>query len=138
MGWVVFRSESFESATSMWQSMAGFHGISFPRLLQDIAIGYVTWIPSNWIVFDGMFPNNTAPWAYRGLLSLLIAGCIAWCMPNVTQILGNHNPIIDNQPQPTALLIWRNSTYWATGVGILLGLSILGLGSATEFLYFQF
>ena len=137
MSWVVFRSENFETATSIWQSMAGFHGISFPRLLQDFAIRNEAWIPSNMVTFEGMFPNNTAPWAYGGIGSLLIAGFLSWCMPNVAQIMSNTNPVIGHQPQPTTV-IWHNSIYWALGVGIILGLSILGLGSATEFLYFQF
>jgi len=137
MSWVVFRSESFETATSIWQSMSGFHGIALPQLMKNIIIGYDIWIPSQWIMFDGMFQNNTAPWAYRGIVSLLIAGLIAWCMPNVTQILSKTNPVIHHQPQPT-IVVWSNSTSWAAGVGIILGLSILGLGSATEFLYFQF
>jgi len=137
MSWVVFRSESFETATSIWQSMSGFHGIALPQLMKNIIIEYDIWIPSQWIMFDGMFRNNTAPWAYRGIVFLMIAGLIAWCMPNVTQILSKHNPVIAQQTNPTTI-VWRNSTYWATGVGILFGLSILGLGSATEFLYFQF
>ena len=133
MSWVVFRSENFETATSMWQSMAGFHGISFPRLLQDFAKGNEAWIPSNMVIFEGMFPNNTA----GGIGSLLMAGLLSWCMPNVAQIMSNTNPVIGHQPQPTTV-VWHNSIYWALGVGIILGLSILGLGSATEFLYFQF
>ncbi len=137
ISWVVFRSENLESATNMWQSMAGLHGISFPRLLQDMAIKYLAWIPPHWLIFDGMFPNNTAPWAYRGILALLIAGLLTWFMPNVTQIMGKTNPVIHHQPVPT-MIAWNNSLYWATGVGIMLGLSILGLGSASEFLYFQF
>ncbi len=137
LSWVVFRSESFESATSIWQSMVGFHGISFPRILRDSIIEHVAWIPSHWLMFDGMFPNNTAPWAYKGMVFLLIAGLLTWTMPNVAQIMGNTNADIDSQSAP-ALIRWNNSMYWATGVGLMLGLSILGLGSATEFLYFQF
>ncbi len=136
MSWVVFRSESFESATSIWESMIGFHGISFPRLLQDSAVLYATWLPQ-WIIFDGMFPNDTAPWAYKGILALLITGFLTWCMPNVAQIMARATPVIHHQPAPS-MIVWHNTIRWATGIGILLGLSVLGLGSATEFLYFQF
>lgn len=137
MSWVVFRSESFETATTIWQSMLGFHGIALPQLMKNIIIEYDIWLPFQFINFDGMFRNNTAPWVNRGIIFLLFAGLIAWCMPNVTRILSNHNPVITHQTHPTTI-VWRNSTYWAIGVGILFGLSILGLGSATEFLYFQF
>lgn len=137
MSWVVFRSESIETATSIWQSMSGFHGIALPQFMKNIIIENDIWIPIQFINFDGMFRNNTAPWAYRGIISVLIAGLIAWRMPNVTQILSKYNPVIAHQTDPTTI-VWHNSPYWAAGVGILFGLSILGLGSATEFLYFQF
>ncbi len=138
MAWVVFRSESFETAISIWQSMAGFHGIALPQLLQHMLLGYETWLPDTWINFDGMLPHNTAPWAYQGFIALLLSGVLVWCMPNVAQILTKHHPVIDPQPEPSASFTWRNSKYWATGIGVILGLSILGLGSASEFLYFQF
>ena len=138
MSWVVFRSESFESATSIWQSMSGFHGISLPRLLEDMVIEYEAWLPSPWINFDGMFPHNTSPWAFKGILFLLIASTIAWFMPNVTQILSNHSPVIGHATQSKTDNLFGTITLLGAGNWNDAGISILGLGSATEFLYFQF
>ncbi|GJL51091.1 MAG: alginate O-acetylation protein [Nitrospirales bacterium] len=137
IAWVVFRAESLETAVSLWQSMAGIHGISLPQLLGHAIDGYEIWVPAQWIVFDGMFPHNTAPWAFRGTLTLLIAGGIVWLTPNVAQILHHYNPVIHHDP-PSTRIAWHGSPTWAAGIGLLFGLSVLGLGTATEFLYFQF
>ena len=138
LSWVVFRSENFGTATSMWQSMAGIHGISLPRMFQNMTSGHEVLEFLPWIFFDGMFPHNTAPWIFRGISFLVIASTIAWWMPNVSQILRTHPNTLNQGTHFKNLFSWSESPQWALGVGIILGASILGLGSATEFLYFQF
>ncbi len=137
IAWVVFRAENLETAVSLWQSMAGIHGVSLPQLLGNAIGAHETWMPVQWIVFDGMFPNNTAPWAFHGILTLFVAGGIVWFMPNVAQILCHYSPVLHHEPHATRI-VWNNTSSWAVGIGLLFGLSILGLGTATEFLYFQF
>lgn len=118
LGWVFFRSDSFSSAITLLQAMAGMHGVSFP-ISMEAFVGL-----HSWAVFDGVGPITSINSAD---ISILFGLCfvIVWLMPNVAEI---------------ALLIKTSycQIYVPIALGVMLGISLLVMRRVSEFLYFQF
>ena len=138
VGWVFFRAESFDAATSMLASMAGFHGVALPRFLEPFLgplLGTAT--------FGAPFPNVELDvflgwWSLFPLL--LLAGGWALFAPNVFEIFHGHlsvhfNAGVPYRPSP---LVWKPNTAWAAACALMLAYCLISLGSPSEFLYFQF
>ena len=138
VGWVFFRAESFDAATSMLASMAGFHGVVLPRFLEPF-LGPLLGAAA----FGAPFPNIELDvflgwWSLFPLL--LLAGGWALFAPNVFEIFHGHlsadfNARVPYRPSP---IVWKPSTAWAAACGLMLAYCLLSLSSPSEFLYFQF
>ncbi len=145
-GWVFFRAESFAAAVAMFQGMAGLNGVTLPnaivaRLGTDAAaylaaLGIGAHIGGGW--------NFVLTWLWVG--SLLVLALVA---PNTLQLTRAYMPTINrfgdataNAVQPLHRLMlklrWRTSTPWAAAISAVAAISVLGLSSVSEFLYFQF
>jgi hypothetical protein len=146
VAWVFFRAESFATAGTMLYGMAGLNGVSLPnalvaRLGPDMAallaaLGVRTHLGGGWtFVFNWL-------WVSMLLMLVLVA-------PNTIQLTRSYRPTIDRfgdaaayavQPlhQCIPSLRWQPNRVWAAAISVIAAMGILGLGSVSEFLYFQF
>jgi len=137
VAWVVFRAESVTGAKNIISSMLGFNGLSLPKSMSERFSG-MDLMPERFISYDGMFHNNVAIWGEIGFLLMLFLVATTWVMPNTIQIMKSFNPVIDTVTYNSKRLVFKLNLFWAVTIGVLLGISILHLGQASEFLYFQF
>ncbi len=117
--WVFFRAESFDTAVRIEQSMAGLHGVALPR-------SWIVPIAQHW---SGVVPG----WIHAGGMGTLAgpielawlgaALAIVWTMPNTQEIMARR---------------WTPSPAWALATAVLALVGILGLTSASAFIYFNF
>jgi len=133
LGWTLFRSPDLATATSLVQSLFGFHGFQVPP-------GWLAKLPflpslgitphADWQIFGG-------PVQLAVLVGLLVA---AVALPNSLQITrAFFTP--SNQaglPDENTRWQWRPTSRWALITAAMLTLSLLHLGRISEFLYFQF
>ncbi len=148
VGWVFFRADSFSTAVTMLQGMAGINGVSLPVSLEG-GLGQV--LPSaDWLKFTGSFPltllNN-----FNAASSIALGLLIVWLMPNVHQMFRRYRPVCEDGDSATATataatsmgwvakaLIWKPTTTRAISLALLFFLCFISLTKVSEFLYFQF
>jgi len=140
ISWVLFRSDSLETAIVIYQSMFGFHGISVSPTLLDI-------IPEfNFINYEGFFKNQLFyVWDYLPAFVSSIIICL--CLPNIKNLFVNYvkfekdfsNFNIQSADLDTSLR-WVPSQAYAILMAIMTIWIILALLSSRkiEFLYFNF
>lgn len=145
VGWVFFRSASFEAAGAMLKGMAGLNGIALPA---DVAAQ----AGALWDLLSGLGVGTYADQGDRFIFTWLwIASLlpVALALPNTQQILRNFDPgqhiptsRDEHEIRPlqalTRRICWAPSTPWAIFAALLATLSILSLTRLSEFLYFQF
>jgi len=78
-------------------------------------------------------------WTDKNLVTLVLCGMIAFCAPNVYQLMRGYEVAL-GQPKPVGDLMprWRPSPAWAVGMGIVAAFAIANLWNVSEFIYFQF
>jgi D-alanyl-lipoteichoic acid acyltransferase DltB (MBOAT superfamily) len=114
VAWVFFRAKTVASALLVLAGMAGMNGLG--------SVG----------------GEAAAQWQGLGLsLGLLV---LAVAAPNSQQILRRYRPGLAPVAAPGLLarLAWQPSPAWAVGLAVMAIASVLGLWSASEFLYYQF
>jgi len=155
VGWVFFRADSYSTAVTMLQGMAGMNGVSLPGSLEG-QLGPV--LGSHpWLVFEGLGPFSTL----RCVAFLSLGFSTVWLMPNVHQIFLRYRPVCedgDDHQRATAStpdemsatrapewlgklhqrLHWHPSPRRAWATGVLFAFALMGLTRVSEFLYFQF
>ncbi|NJK54805.1 MAG: MBOAT family protein [Pleurocapsa sp. SU_5_0] len=142
ISWVFFKANSFETATSMLQSMFGFKGIELP----DFLVPYLGFLRNVGIGFSGFTVNVgiSQKYATFGILILLL---IVWLTPNTQQWMGKYNPALTEpveqyqsqwQQQLWHYLSWKPNKIWTVIIASLTALSLLCFSRVSEFLYFQF
>ncbi|MFM7371460.1 MAG: MBOAT family protein, partial [Sphaerospermopsis kisseleviana] len=144
ISWVFFRSNSIPTAFSILSSMLGLNGIQLPGFLE----GKLGFLRAFGIGFSGFTVNVGISQQYStfGIILLLI---IVWFTPNTYQWMGRYNPTLNQLEQsPNSessridkfwrKLSWNPGVVWSSIVGIITGISLLGLTHVSEFLYFQF
>ncbi len=127
VAWVVFRAESLNGALGMYSGMFGYNGIS--------------------LTYQRMFHNGVFGNPNYGMALIFFMLVIVWCTPNTLYWMRNENPglgfnqfvsnrnIIDSDIKKS----WKPTAVWAIVLVIIASVSFtLMLGSASEFLYFQF
>ena len=143
VGWVFFRADSFSTAVTMLQGMAGMNGVSLPASLEGRLGPLAGSYP--WLVFEGLGPFSTL----GAIVFLGLGFLIVWLMPNVHQMFLRYRPVCedgDGVAAPTAVsmgrvsqvLIWKPTTARAISLAVLFFLSFISLTKVSEFLYFQF
>ena len=148
VGWVFFRADSFSSALTMLQGMAGMYGVSLPTSLEGKIGALVGGHP--WLIFEGLHPlaNFSSAWA---VVYLSLGFLIVWLVPNVHQMFQRYRPVCEDgdgvadTPSTsvslgwvTKALIWKPTTTHAISLAVLFFLSFISLTKVSEFLYFQF
>ena len=142
ISWVFFRASNFETATSMLQSMFGFHGIQLPNFSES----YVGFLRNFGIGFSGFTVNVgiSQKYATFGIIILLL---IAWFTPNTQQWMNRYNPTLTEPAEQNMSswqqkfwqsISWRPNKVWTIIVAGLTSLSLLCFSRVSEFLYFQF
>jgi alginate O-acetyltransferase complex protein AlgI len=137
--WVVFRAESLMSAFSIYKSMYNIFDIGLPVRLSNIYP--INSVP--YFNFNGIFRYISLDYKMF-VLFITLALFIAFLMPNLYQLFSPHKiALITYRDNVSALnkqsiIRWKSSLYWALFIGFIFALSFLSVGSATEFLYFQF
>ena len=112
IAFVFFRAASTTQALQLLSGMLGLHGLSAD-------------------------PGSGLTYLKLGRVVVLFA--IVWGLPNTQQIMSRYEPTLGRPiPNPFARLNWNPTYGWAVLTGVLAALSLFELGSATEFLYFQF
>ena len=120
VGWVFFRAENLGSALSMLAAMVNLHGIAF---LTD-------W-HGPWSTLDGLDIEDMWSW-------IVALWALAWLAPNTQEIMAGFKPAPEPIPGQPTRLTWSPDYRWAIIIGLLGTISLLHLGEASEFLYFQF
>jgi hypothetical protein len=115
IGWVLFRAANFHAAQHLLAAM--FH--------------------------LGAAPAAGAPDLLKSKTWFWLAGLVAfvWLLPNTGEILNEHQPYpaVFQQGQAAGRWgRWRMSAAWACLAALLLGVAVLSLSRAGEFLYYNF
>lgn len=126
MGWILFRSSSFEEAALMIQAASGMKGIILPGRFEP----FLSWLTPLGIQFKGQETLSALPYLpgtdatslgiNLSIILAFLAGAI-W-LPNTQEIMENFQPR------------W----WWAVGAGSMILVCLLSLNQLSEFLYFQF
>jgi D-alanyl-lipoteichoic acid acyltransferase DltB (MBOAT superfamily) len=123
VAWVFFRSDDIATALRVLQSMGNVH-----------TAGSVS--------AASLFPVTHLS-VGKTLGFLTIAASLAFFVPNVLEITGKYKPALNipqqySCPSWYAFFAWKPSLVWACCLAIMAASSLLFLGRASEFLYFQF
>ncbi|PHV12282.1 MBOAT family O-acyltransferase [Chitinimonas sp. BJB300] len=132
VGWVFFRADSASSAMNLLQAMVGIHGISLEPKLAASAVGNS--LAALGAQFQGVMPLTELK-SGKAFNAILIAMLIAFCLPNVQEIV--QTPTTERKGL-LRYMAWRPS--WAHAL-LLLTLAyfvLTNLHRQSEFLYFQF
>ncbi|MCU6434124.1 MBOAT family protein [Undibacterium sp. Jales W-56] len=138
--WVFFRAADFNRASAIIQGMVNMNGIGIPENIGS-HLGGLKVILEHWgITFylgGGTRFVQTYSW-------VLVAGFIAFCLPNTQQIMEKFDPALDHRSDELRStfvarhLTWMPSLKWAIWIGLILLASLLLINRPAEFLYFQF
>jgi len=138
IGWVFFRSASWEAAINILHAMTGLDG----RLL--VTVGYLPLLePFSFLV--GNFDVTETPLLYfQGREQLAwIGSCllISLVLPNTQEWMSRYIPSLKKPISlgfVPRLILWRPTPIWAVVLVALLSLSIVFALQPSEFLYYQF
>ncbi len=134
IAWVFFRADDLPVAISIVHNMLGFNGVGFPN---DWFLHFPQF--HGWLDAHGLLMAHNGL-ASRGMINALVMMLlIVWLAPNTQTIMQNYQPALDMpQPSDKTRLLWKPAGVyaWISGAGI--GLALLSLISASEFLYYQF
>ena len=142
LAWVPFRADSFETAVSIYQSLAGLNGIVLPSQY-EAPLGYLAIILVKLGVQFGATTTFGGGWQVIWILSLLL---LVWGLPNTSQILETKNEWSSRLERMCSTNCYKINlqTVLPKLVGISSGLIFLLLtvklvqGESGEFIYFQF
>jgi D-alanyl-lipoteichoic acid acyltransferase DltB (MBOAT superfamily) len=151
IAWVFFRATSFDAALEILEGMSGSNGVvvpakylAFVQLPEEIRsyLG-ITVIDSHLQYFEGL---KEVLWLAAGFFTV-------WFLPNTFQVMRRYRPALD--PSLVAKgkagmgfdskanfaarkFLWRPSLAWASGIAVILFVSLMNFGGISPFIYFQF
>ena len=136
VGWVFFRAESFDGASTLLAGMAGFNGLALPERLWAL-LGMAPWgifVDRPWLGYFGDF---------EGWIWITAAWTVAWLLPNTQTFMAAYQPALDTYPGAASrtrfgFVSWQPTHWWLAPTLAAWFASILYLNRASEFLYFQF
>jgi len=137
VGWVFFRAESYDSATTILAAMTLQHGVS---LVADYGTTAQAIMAFGGI--DLQLGDFATRYVDQDLLTRIVIGlAIVFWAPNTLQIFGVHRPEFDLDRaslNPAERIVWKPNLAWGLVVGVTGVYAILSLTQVSEFLYFQF
>ena len=135
VGWVVFRSNSLDTAGAILQAMAGLNGLVVPDvwLARWGSLG-------EWLARQGVVFGTTPALAGTGVVHWIwILLAVVWLAPNTQQIMAASRPALGiPQDSATSRWQWRPAAAGAVVVAAMALMAIVNLNRHSEFLYFQF
>ena len=133
--WVVFRSDSLDTATAILRAMAGVNGVVVPDVWLVRWGRFGEWLSGMGVVFG---PNPAL--AGTGVVHWIwILLAVVWLAPNTQQIMAASRPALGvPEDTPAVRWQWRPAAWSAVAVAIIALTAIVNLNRHSEFLYFQF
>ena len=141
VGWVFFRSSSFDQAIEFLRAMAGLNGFLLPDAYRAILGDFAQTLTAIGIRF---VPGDLAYVDPFGLLVLVILLGLTTLMPNTQQLMSkgyeplSPDPVVHFGQSIIARIQWRMAPLGAIAAGTAMALSLFGVYGEHEFLYFQF
>jgi len=137
--WVLFRAETLDGATALYQAMLGQNGIALPKSMAALSEPLHQLFPNTSITTDGVGIFSKGSADAKIILTLLIA----LMLPNTLEWMHRIQPALNlerytHQQYLYRLQSWNGTAPQARWIAIAMLISILSLSSASEFLYFQF
>ena len=139
LSWVVFRSETLNGAITMYSAMFGFNGLSLPNSISALAPALLSIFPDANIMTNGVgvFSEGSND------AEIIIACIIVLYFPNTLEWMHIAEPALNTEhffkkKYNYKLSHWKQSAKHAKLMAMIAIISILSLGDASEFLYFQF
>jgi D-alanyl-lipoteichoic acid acyltransferase DltB (MBOAT superfamily) len=133
--WVVFRSESLDTAGAILRAMAGWNGFVLPD------VWLVRWGRfGEWLAREGVGFGATPALAGTGVVHWIwILLAVVWLAPNTQQIMAASRPALGiPEDSATSRWQWRPAAVSAAIVAAMALAAIVNLNRHSEFLYFQF
>ncbi|MBF0165732.1 MAG: MBOAT family protein [Magnetococcales bacterium] len=128
--WVPFRAPDFDTAIHMFAGMLGGNGVSLP-----INFVILFKVDSSMVKFLGLTPLSGLP-AVEYIV-IFLGLLIVWFLPNTQQWIPCYKFVFDAEHE-LAKGVQKQEMMYAVGLGLLMGMSLLSLNRASDFLYFQF
>jgi alginate O-acetyltransferase complex protein AlgI len=137
VGWIFFRSPSFESSIQILSGAFGLNGLSIPRFISNFS-------PA---LFQGFLDMGaTALSVDRPIVKawsfIILGGIICLGFPNTTELFRSvKHSLYDGEAKtnnPGLRFRWKLTWPVALALGVGFTASFLSLSRPTEFLYFQF
>lgn len=129
IAWVPFRANSLETAVRILKAMGGLNGVSLPMGIEL----HFPWLAAYGVSFNGVARITGLP-LLEIAVWLLLGLTVVWALPNTQQWLSDQGMNDESERG----IRWRPSRQIAVFTGIALGISMLGITRASQFLYFQF
>tara|TARA_B110000495_G_C23034532_1_gene617347 strand:+ start:1976 stop:3376 length:1401 start_codon:yes stop_codon:yes gene_type:complete len=121
--WVLFRSENFATALSIYNTMFALEGLVLPN---EMHLDF----PISGAIYAGDFHMTH-------VVHVIIAALIAFLGPNSIQIIQERRFLLPLEVANTRFL-WRPSIRWAVLIIGLFVASLCNMSGLSEFLYYQF
>lgn len=142
-GWVLFRAESFDSATNIYMSMIGGNGLTLPSFISTYVQPYISFFNENNIKFIGVIQNPELANFTDGTLTILLGLLVATILPNTQQIMSNYTPTLLSETDLSInknfkLLLWKPTFVHLVITITIFCYSIFSMSKVSEFLYFNF
>ncbi len=136
VAWVVFRSDSLDTAWTLLRAMAGMNGFALPD------VWLARWGELGpWLNAHGVEFSDSRGLVRAGLVNwIVILLAICWLAPNTQQIMARFEPALNipRDSMPARLLAWRPTAAIALITMAVAFTAIINLHRHSEFLYFQF
>lgn len=133
VAWVPFRASNLDTTIRILRSMAGMNGVTLSSNIEKIA----PWLSNFGITFNGLI-TLTVVQTPKILFWLPLGFIVVWTFPNIQQWLVDENNIGVRSSNRFELPKWMPTKKFAVLVGLLLGISLIMITRASQFLYFQF
>jgi len=143
IGWMFFRSESFNGLLNLFEAISGGNGVVLPYNYLNYLnylFGFGTFLADLGVRF---VPYNIGIPYFGGIHEfkfIIILFLFTLCLPNTQQIMRylNEGSNGKNELMISRKLYWKPSTFWAMVMVVVTLYAVLNLSNATEFLYYQF
>ena len=138
VGWVFFRSPSFEGALHLLVGMAGLNGASVPIGLFTSLRPFARALEGIGITF-GVGSGSVFVATYAWVVVLL---AIAFVLPNTNELFNSYSssvvPAGTDVEKESLPMRWSPSPGWAIATGVVAFLGVISITRVSEFLYWQF
>jgi len=147
VGWVFFRSSTFDGAVSVLGGMAGQNGVSLPTGV----VSQMGLLRSAAELLGIQLSLGGGAQFVSSYLWIMALASIAFFFPNTQEFLGESSSTavrksqvgssetaVEQSERLARLLRWQPTTRWAVLTAAIFAAGILAISRVTEFLYYQF